>query len=472
MHADRLAPCARELYRDLVNGRWRLEPPGYLFYAASAREWLQQAAPSDNALETLGQLEARKLALTEAVASLAESASDLALTRTASVTPAIATTGGHLVVTWHDRKPGVPHLRAVVVSRSWLDTRVWAATLAEATKDDGLQVEIAGVDGGVVFRSGEPPAAAANSPAPTALALADMGLPLRVRVWPRDPAALTAGLARRQTYNVGVLGLVILVMAFGAYFTVRVVRQELAIAQLKSDFVSAVSHEFRSPLTGIRQLGEMLLRGRVTSDERRQEYYARITRESDRLSRLVENLLDFSRMEAGRREYRMEPVDVAPWLRAVALEFQARYLDGMPDVKISLPASLPDIDADREALGCAVQNLLDNAVKYSPGRPAVWLEAEGDANGLTIRVRDEGEGIGEDDRARIFETFHRGKGELTRRVKGAGLGLSLVRHIVSAHRGRVECESRVGEGTTFSIHLPAAPTVAAREVRLQSGHSL
>ena len=100
-------------------------------------------------------------------------------------------------------------------------------------------------------------------------------------------------------------------------------------------------------------------------------------------------------------------------------------------------------------------------MKDSPGRPAVWLEAEGDANGLTIRVRDEGEGIGDDDRKRIFETFHRGAGELTRRVKGAGLGLSLVRHIVSAHGGRVECVSQLGQGTTFSIHLPVLPAVGS-----------
>ena len=306
---DRLAPCARGLYQDLVNGRWRLEPSRYLFYAGSARQWLQQAVPSDTAIDALGNIEALKLALTEAVASLVEAASDSASARAPSATTTIAATPSHLVATWRDQAPSIPHLRAVVISKSWLDTRVWPATLAGTTADDGLRVEIAGVDEGVLFRLGEPPDAGREPRVPMAsFAVADMRVPIRVRVWPGDPAALTAGLARRQAYFVGVLGLVILVMAFGAYFTVRVVRQELAIAQLKSDFVSAVSHEFRSPLTGIRQLGEMLLRGRVTSDERRQEYYARITRESDRLSRLVENLLDFSRMDAGRREYRMERI--------------------------------------------------------------------------------------------------------------------------------------------------------------------
>ena len=136
-------------------------------------------------------------------------------------------------------------------------------------------------------------------PAPSSWKL---GVPLAIRAQPRDPATLASELSRRQTvYLVGLVAIVML-MGFGAYFTARVVRQELAVAELKADFVSAVSHEFRSPLTGIRQLGEMLMRGRVTSEERRQEYYERITHESDRLGHLVENLLDFSRMEAGRRD--------------------------------------------------------------------------------------------------------------------------------------------------------------------------
>ena len=160
-------------------------------------------------------------------------------------------------------------------------------------------------------------------------------------------------------------------------------------------------------------------------------------------------------MEAGRREYRMELIDTAAWLHGVASAFDAQRRDGMPEVRVLINPRLPAINADAEALACAIHNLLDNAAKYSPGRPAVWLEAESDASGLAIRVRDEGEGIDADDRARIFDTFVRGTDDLTRRVKGAGIGLSLVRHIVSAHGGRVECDSRVGQGTTFSIHLPA-----------------
>jgi signal transduction histidine kinase len=234
------------------------------------------------------------------------------------------------------------------------------------------------------------------------------------------------------------------------------VRKEIEIARLKSDFVSTVSHEFRSPLTGIRQLGELLMRGRVSSEERRQEYYECITRESDRLSRLVENLLDFSRMEGQRKEYQFEPLDPSPWLRHLVDEARSQFADGHVTIVASIPDTLPPLLADPAALSSAVHNLIDNAVKYSPGRDTVWLEADAQSSRVTIRVRDRGVGISEDDRQHIFEKFYRGHGDITRQVQGAGLGLSLVDHIVRAHGGQVECESRQDEGTTMSIHLKVA----------------
>jgi two-component system phosphate regulon sensor histidine kinase PhoR len=200
------------------------------------------------------------------------------------------------------------------------------------------------------------------------------------------------------------------------------------------------------------------MRGRVPSDERRHEYYARITHESDRLSRLVEHLLDFARMESGRREYRRARLDPGPWLRDLAASFLAQHPNGALDLQVTVASDLPVVHADPEALTCAVQNLLDNAVKYSPGHALVRLSADRDADGLNIRVRDEGEGISDEDRSRVFETFYRGNNTRDRRVAGAGIGLGLVQHIVSAHGGRVTCESRLGHGTTFTIHLPAATT--------------
>jgi signal transduction histidine kinase len=271
---------------------------------------------------------------------------------------------------------------------------------------------------------------------------------------PRHPESLYAELARRQNLYLTMLLLVMALLGFGGYLTVRTVRKEMEIAQLKSEFVSTVSHEFRSPVTGIRQLAEILMRGQP-SEERRRQYYEMIGHESDRLARLVENVLDFARMEEGRKEYRFEPLETDEWLRAVVEEFQTESAQQGVALTVTIPERLPMMLADREALSCAVHNLLDNAVKYSPECKTVWLEAQATGAWLTIRVRDRGLGIAEEDRKHIFEKFYRGSGEAARHVKGAGLGLSLVKHIITAHGGSVDCQSRPGEGSTFSIRMPA-----------------
>ena len=158
---------------------------------------------------------------------------------------------------------------------------------------------------------------------------------------------------------------VLALLAFGGYFTIRTVQSELAVSQLKSDFISTVSHEFRSPLAGINQLGEMLRDGRVTDERRRREYYDMIVAETARLRRLVENILDFSRMEEGQKQYRLEPLDPSEWLRELTDDFRAQVAAAGFSIESSIPAELPAILGDREALSTAVHNLLDNAVKYS-----------------------------------------------------------------------------------------------------------
>jgi signal transduction histidine kinase len=224
----------------------------------------------------------------------------------------------------------------------------------------------------------------------------------------------------------------------------------MEIARLRADFVSTVSHEFRSPLTGIRHLGEMLLDGRATDPEKQRGYFRMIVQESGRLARLVENVLDFSRMEEGRREYTFEPLDPTPWLRNLAADFNAEIAPGGIMVEANIPDGLPQVSADGQALGSAVRNLLDNAVKYSPGQKTVWLAAAAEAGTIRIAVRDRGVGISEQDRKHIFDRFYRAGGDISKRVKG------LVQHIVSAHGGTVECRSRVGEGSTFTVRLPVA----------------
>lgn len=436
-----LAPAARDLYRDLIDGRWRLEKARFLHYAASARRFLEADPSSRAELARWTASEEQKASLTEAAAEWLDEGN--LRTPAASERFVVVQTRGAQPVT-------------LLLSRAWLAANVWPRTF-KFTLEGGFDVMLSGPGGQVMFATR--PAGAPGS-RPQALAavrmIEDAHIPWRVGITPHDPAAFAADASRRQQVYLVMLGLVLALLGSGSYLTLRVVRNEMEIAKLQSDFVSTVSHEFRSPLTAIRQLSELLARGRVPSDKRRQEYYERITRESDRLTRLVENVLDFSQINEGRKEYRFERIDTAEWLRSILDEARAFNANAPPHVVARIPETLPPLEADRAALGCALHNLIDNAVKYSPGRDAVWVEAEALDGQVAIRVRDEGVGVNERDRRHIFEKFYRGQTDITQEVKGAGLGLSLVAQIVQAHGGAVNCESRLGEGTTFTIHLNAA----------------
>ncbi len=455
--SDRLAAGALEFYRGLVSGRWPLEKSRYLFYATSARRWLA-GGPTPEEIVRLSGIEEQKRLLADAVATLLDALPPPARSSDVRRLAVESEAGTHLAVWRFGEAVGESHSVVLLLANNWLTKHAWPRTFA-ATLDEGFDVGLLALNGQVLFDSSGTDSRQAGQGALAATSgVEDSQLPLRVRVRPRDPAALSAEMARRQNLYVVMLVLVMALLGFGTYLTARVVKRELEIARLKSDFVSAVSHEFRSPLTGIRQLGEMLMRGRVPNDERRQEYYELITRESVRLARLVENVLDFSRMEEGRKEYRFERLEAGPWLRALVADFQSELPGNRISIVATIPDTLPPLIADGDALSCAVHNLLDNAIKYSPGSNMVWLDADERDGGVTIRVRDRGIGIDEADRRHIFEKFYRGGGEITRQVKGAGLGLSLVKHIVRAHGGQVEFESRPGEGTTFSIRVKAAPS--------------
>jgi signal transduction histidine kinase/tetratricopeptide (TPR) repeat protein len=244
------------------------------------------------------------------------------------------------------------------------------------------------------------------------------------------------------------------ILVFGLILTVRAVSRELELARMKSDFVSTISHEFKSPLTSIRQLAEMLHSGRVPSEERRREYYDVLLEQSERLSLLTENILNLARIEEGRKEFVFEKTDIAAGLREIVLSIQDRVRHEGFSIELEIKKDLATIQADRIALAQAVTNLIDNAVKYSGGSRRVVVSASREGGFLVIAVKDFGIGIKKEDLDRVFERFFRGGDELTRTVKGSGLGLTLVKEIVEAHDGTVYAESEPGMGSTFFIRLP------------------
>ena len=269
-----------------------------------------------------------------------------------------------------------------------------------------------------------------------------------------------AGLGPRQAIRRQIMlftaafGVLIAIIAVAAVATWRLTRRETEMARLKSDFVANVSHDLKTPLSVIRMFGETLEMGRVTNDRQRQEYYRVITRETERLSRLIDNVLDFSRIEGGRRTYRMTAAPVEPLIRDT-LEVFAYPLEQQGfKVDVAVDPEIPDVPMDADAVGQAFANLVDNAIKYSGERKSLRVEAARRDGGVAISVADEGIGIPRDEQGKIFEKFYRVGRSETQSRRGSGVGLALVRHVAAAHGGRVTVESEPGTGSRFTLWLP------------------
>jgi two-component system phosphate regulon sensor histidine kinase PhoR len=264
--------------------------------------------------------------------------------------------------------------------------------------------------------------------------------------------------------NLGLSVLLSAVVAGGVLFALRAASREMRLSQMKSDFVSNVSHELRTPLASIRVFGELLRLGRIDSPDKVREYGELIETESRRLTGLINNILDLARIESGRKSYRLAPADLEAVVADTLRTFRVSLAQsGFRIAYRGADAPLPPIAVDADAVGQAVANLLDNAVKYSGEARDVEVGVRRDGDWAVIWVKDSGVGIPREEQAKIFDRFHRVATGLVHDVKGSGLGLAIVRHVVEAHRGRVEVASREGAGSVFSLWLPveAAPGAAA-----------
>ncbi len=234
------------------------------------------------------------------------------------------------------------------------------------------------------------------------------------------------------------------------------VRREANVSRLQSDFVSKVSHELRTPLTSIRLFTETLGLRENDPAARRQCVDA-LERESTRLQELIDRLLDWGRMESGRREYRMVDTDLLSIVDSCVEAFETvKDREGV-ELRVKLPPESWTLRADRGAVSDALFNLLTNAAKYGGDPCRVSLTCEQTPKSLRVSVADNGKGIPPSEHKRIFQKFYRVDDRLSREQEGSGLGLAIVKHVMKAHRGRVEVDSRPGVGTTFSLVLPRNP---------------
>jgi signal transduction histidine kinase len=424
---DELRKEAASLDRDLRQGRWRLVKSEYDFYSSQASAWMGTTRTDDR--------DARARA--DALDWLWQNRASL----DGTVRRAMALPSGPVLIvgqTLPDR------LDAIVAGPGYL------ASLCARSVPANMRCELSDPEGRTLVgdrrrtREAAVRAASAN------------GLPWTLQVSAASDAAAASSPRRRLL--ILAFGVVGLVLAAGWYFILRAMSRELRVSRLQSEFVAAVSHEFRSPLTSLSHIAELLATDRLPSDDVRRKSYDVLVRDTDRLQRLVEDLLDFGRFDAGAAALRLETLDVAGLVQTTVSDFREHVVREGYSVELSGADDEMPARADREAIARALWNLLDNAVKYSPECKTVWVTLELRDTQILIVVRDRGLGIPVHEQREIFDRFVRGAESTARRIRGTGIGLAIVRQIVRAHGGEIRVASEPGKGSTFTTVLPSVQT--------------
>jgi signal transduction histidine kinase len=433
---DQLQLEATNLYENLRDRLWLLDRASFLYYIDQAGDWLGQKPESD--------LESQ--ALTAAVFWLWEN--------NQAVGTIDLSESGRRSLLFHDRPISIlwqrskGSLAAVVAGPGYQESR-WYDPLFSKPDFSSVSVSLCDSDGTLIY--GQNPQSEAPFTVRPALAL---GLPWDITLVNASIESELSQFAQRRRFMMLGLALLALLVVAVSYLISRSVSRERAAARLQADFVSAVSHEFRTPLTSMRQFTEMLNEDDSLPPEKRRSFYEAQARATSRLSRLVESLLDFGRMEAGARPYRLERMDAGLLAKTVVREYQEEIGSEVQRIECVVPDEGPIVNGDKEALSQALWNLIDNAMKYSEKDRKVSVEVEAGSQ-VAIKVRDHGFGIPPDEKKRIMRKFIRGSKSKEHGIKGTGIGLAVVKHIVDSHGGDVLIDSEPGKGSTFTIRLPS-----------------
>jgi signal transduction histidine kinase len=283
-----------------------------------------------------------------------------------------------------------------------------------------------------------------------------------VAVYLLDPAELTRS-AQTLKLTLGLLiAVLVLAIGVGSWLIVADLNRQLTLARQKTDFVSNVSHELKTPLTSIRMFSELLAEGRVKDPVKERSYLGIITAEAARLTRLINNVLDFARMERGEKKYNFQPCDLVSIARETAESFRPHLEANDFQFECDLPESSVLVNGDRDALAQVIVNLLSNAEKYSNSRKEIAMQLGQQSQPLPqveIKVLDRGMGVPSGCAEKIFEQFYRAHDSLSSGIQGSGLGLTLARQIARAHGGDVRYEPRAGGGSCFTLRLPLVKSV-------------
>jgi two-component system phosphate regulon sensor histidine kinase PhoR len=354
----------------------------------------------------------------------------------------------YIIVAWHD---------VGRIVKDTLPTLYTEATIQGATTGRPSRVNVVDEEGRIIYgpplRSGE---FTVGVRFPTTL------YNWRLQVSPTASEELASRVQNRRLLEMMMVTLSCVVIVAGVVTILIAAEKERRMSTLRSDFVANVSHELKTPLALVRMFGEMLHSGRVASEAKRQEYLEIIVRESERLSNLIENVLDFAKVDRGRKAYEFAEGDVGAAVGRAAGVYRYRAERDGVDLAVEVEANLPPARIDERAIQLAVINLVDNALKYASHSKVVTISAQREGDSIAIRVTDTGPGVPSDERERIFERFVRGasaalvEGGKEAPVRGSGIGLALVKHIAESHGGRAWVESAVGQGSTFVVTIPSS----------------
>ncbi len=436
-HTDQVQASARDLQADLVARRWALDRGTYTSYAGQVRQWTGEAPPRM----------AEREALADAVDWLWQEWRRGALTASGRTT--LRHGSGHVTVVWQPGAPmeaGQGERVVALVAGPRFRAREWLGQ-----PEPGWPLDVTFMPPDVHL-----PRAAPSSAAPVLRRpAAETGLPWTLVLTDRPGAGVADTGSGRRTVVLAGLTLLLGVVVAGAVVVVRGVSHELDVARLQSNFVSAVSHEFRTPLTSLQQFTSMLNEDDEPPPDKRRAFYQAQARAVSRLQHLVESLLDFGRMEAGAYSYRRDRVSVGPLVSELVESFRDGAAQGFA-IACTIEDDSGDVTVDGDAIGRAIRNLLENAVKYSGDGRRIDVRVARRGTTVAISVQDEGLGIPRAEQPRIFTKFVRGAASQAHGINGTGIGLAMAREIVRAHGGDITVESLVGTGSTFTVKLPAA----------------
>lgn len=366
-----------------------------------------------------------------------------------------------------------------VVNLDWIRRNYFEELAAQVLRiqgaDTGLMLAILDADGRAVVGGGtsDTDAPSRNRQFPLlfldpALVALNPPADLTHEIWTAratvsgDPALVAARLGARRTMTLAAASA--LLLAVGIALSVRAARANVRLTAMRSDFVSAVTHELKTPIATIRALSETLASGRSSNEEMSREYAQLAVQEAKRLTRLIDNLLAYARITDVTEAYSFEPVAVSTIAQQSLKEFSWQLAAGAFSVNVDIPPDLPPVRADLPSIVLAVGNLLDNAIRYSSLNRKLTIAAHSSNGAVVVEVTDAGIGIPQSEIQHVTRKFFRGNGAIS---GGSGLGLSIAQRIVSDHAGSLSIRSEVGAGTTVSITLPGT-TVDDEETHTHS----